>query len=177
MQGWQFYDLPWRPCPINIKEPESENDDEEVKVERKLTGFIQLNGKYLLGMDYRGGTMDWSAIEFRNLMRYKLENAPIEKVRLVMSDKKCSSIAINELLGVILMAIGEEGLRELTLQTLPSNVELDENLLIKFADKAIDSLECLELNLKGLKPHTMQSLINMMKIIFESGTNVATLNL
>ena len=48
-------------------------------------------------------------------MRYKLENAPIEKVRLVMTDNKCSVIAINELLGVILMAVSEDGLLEFKL--------------------------------------------------------------
>ena len=74
-----------------------------------------MNGKYLLGMDYHGGTMDWCAIDFRNLMRYKLENAPIEKVRLVMTDNKCSVVAINELLGVILMAVSEDGLAEFKL--------------------------------------------------------------
>ena len=52
VQGWYFYDLPWRPCPINVDDPLSAEGEEEAKIERKLTGFIQLNGKYLLGMDY-----------------------------------------------------------------------------------------------------------------------------
>ena len=48
---------------------------------------------------------------------------------------------------------------------------------MKFAEKAIDSLECLELNIKGLKPHTMQALVNMMKLLFESEKAIDHLNL
>ena len=51
-------------------------------------------------------------------------------------------------------------------------------MLMKFAEKSVDSLECLELNIKGLRPHTMQSLVNMTKILFENeAADIEDLNL
>ena len=64
-------------------------------------------------------------------MKDMLDYNPIRSITLAWM--KCSSIALNELLAILLVNIAEEGLIRLDFHRFPQNCELDAMLLYKIA--------------------------------------------
>merc|ERR1712051_483653 len=92
------------------------------------------------------GTRTWEVESFENMMKDKLDNAPVKHIYIVISQG--SSVAVNELIASLYVNIapyneenGEGGLESITIDKLPSDCELDGMLLQNIARKLTADFE------------------------------------
>ena len=95
-------------------------------------------------------TRTWEVENFENMMKDKLDSAPVKHIYVVISQG--SSVAVNELLAALYVNIapyseetGEGGLESITIDKLPSDCELDGILLQNIVKK------CKNLRVFGLR--------------------------
>ena len=129
VQDRRFESLPYRPCAIHLV-----NDDPGTT--KDLRGAIEVNDIDIMGSrKYRKQeTRTWEVENFENMMKDKLDSAPVKHIYVVISQG--SSVAVNELLAALYVNIapyneetGEGGLESITIDKLPSDCELDGILL------------------------------------------------